>query len=230
MFRLQQCGQVSGDCTAPYNVILDKVYTVEEFITTVLEHLSNEWGYIGIMDANARNIFGNPNCEYSHGKLSTAMPESFMNRKIHRAHASGGWSRMDYLLELENCDIEVLREPTQQLLRPTKEVGGTFGMCTKRVNETVNTFAGACNFINHTAQPGVFYKWTKVEKSSDLGTTVTTMGIFVVMNEFPVKVIYTLGSDRNPNPTVSGLIKADRDTYINAMVGATITNAALKNV
>lgn len=105
-----------------------------------------------------------------------------------------------------------------------------FGINVKAVNQTLHTFAGAANFINATAQPGVFYKWTKTETHTDPDVTVTSVGTFVVMDDFPVRSIYALCTDRNPNPTVSGISKKDYDEYINMLVGATITNAVLKSI
>ena len=36
MFKMYMAGKERGDCTAPYNVELDKAYTVNEFVHTVL--------------------------------------------------------------------------------------------------------------------------------------------------------------------------------------------------
>ena len=37
MFRLIISGPTRSDCTAPYDVVLDRAYTVAEFIETVLQ-------------------------------------------------------------------------------------------------------------------------------------------------------------------------------------------------
>lgn len=98
MFELKQTGEERGDCTAPYAVILDKPYTVQDFVNTVLER-TEDWGYIGIDDhKNWSN--GTPNCEYRWGNLKTRMPEEIMDKPIKSVKADGGWSRMDYLLTL----------------------------------------------------------------------------------------------------------------------------------
>lgn len=103
MFKLIQSGPTCGDCTAPYNVILDKEYTVEDFIKTILLR-SNEWGYIGIFDG--KSIFGNPNCEYRYGNLKTHLPNGYLSNKVVRVMASGGWTRMDYILTVEEQENE----------------------------------------------------------------------------------------------------------------------------
>ena len=45
MFRLIISGPTRSDCTSPYDVALDRAYTVAEFIETVLQR-KDELGYI----------------------------------------------------------------------------------------------------------------------------------------------------------------------------------------
>ena len=97
MFKLHSAGKVRGDCTAPYNVELDRAYTVNEFVNTVLTR--KEWGYIGIHCDGT--FFGEPKCEYKYDKLMYTLPDNVMNRRVVKAEADGGWSRMDYLLWIE---------------------------------------------------------------------------------------------------------------------------------
>ena len=66
MFKFESITPVRGDCTRGYDIVLDKEYTVEEFIETVFKELSGEWGYFSI-----HNEEGEPCCEHSYGKLST---------------------------------------------------------------------------------------------------------------------------------------------------------------
>lgn len=99
MFQLKQAGPVWGDCTAPYEVILDKEYLVREFIEEVLER-KREWGYIGIKTDNPFRCLGEPKCEYRYGQLLGTLP-GYMSRKIKSVTAHGGWSCMNYILELE---------------------------------------------------------------------------------------------------------------------------------
>ena len=97
MIKLKQNTRTFGDETAGYAVELTKEYTVQEFVNEVVSN-KREWGYIGI--SCGRATFGNPNCEYKLGKLLSELPSEIMTKKIASAKASGGWSRMDYLLEL----------------------------------------------------------------------------------------------------------------------------------
>ena len=99
MIKLTQNTPTAGDCTAGYAVTLDKEYTVEELINEVL--VRNEWGYIGIYN-EGQSWFerGTPNCEYRQNKLVTEMQKEVLPMKIKSVTASGGWSRMDYVIRL----------------------------------------------------------------------------------------------------------------------------------
>jgi len=97
MFKMYQAGRERGDCTAPYNVELDKAYTVSEFVDAVLTN--KEWGYIGIYCKG--KTFGEPKCEYRYDELLYALPDNVLNKKVVKVEADGGWSRMDYLLWIE---------------------------------------------------------------------------------------------------------------------------------
>ena len=93
-----------GDETSKYDVRLKKEYTVKEFVEKVLLN-KDEWGYIGIY--KRCEIFGKPNCEYWKGKLTTnPLPEEYLDKKIRECKASGGWTRMDYILYLEENENE----------------------------------------------------------------------------------------------------------------------------
>ena len=100
MFKFEPITPVRGDCTRGYNVVLDKEYTVEEFIETVFKELSGEWGYFSIH--NKEGDFYEPRCEYSYGKLSTPpLPDEYLKKKIMKVTGDGGWSRMDYQFWIE---------------------------------------------------------------------------------------------------------------------------------
>lgn len=99
MFRLIQSTPESGDCTCGYKVLLDKEYTVKEFVDTVLSERNKEWGYIGIY--NPSDFFENTRIEYKHGEIkSEKFGNDILSKKIMSASASGGWSRMDYVLHV----------------------------------------------------------------------------------------------------------------------------------
>lgn len=100
MFTFIRTGGPYGDCTCDYDIKLDKEYTVAEFVKTVLENKPDEWGYIGIW--RSKTIFGDPTCRYDYGKLRSTLPDDILDKKIRSVDASGGWTRMDYLLVLED--------------------------------------------------------------------------------------------------------------------------------
>ena len=109
MFKFRQIRPEGSDCTAPYEIILDKEYTVREFIETVLTELPREWGYFGIKkDGTA---YGDPYCEYRGGQLLSRLPEELLDQEINYVTAFGGWSRMDYQFRLKE---EVLHTDEQE--------------------------------------------------------------------------------------------------------------------
>lgn len=106
MFELIEDSPVRSDCTQDFKVELDRQYTVREFIETVLAERKDEWGHIGIKDGHpmltrSATPFGNPSCEYRSGSLLTNMPDRILDETIVKASASGGWTRMDYILEIK---------------------------------------------------------------------------------------------------------------------------------
>lgn len=98
-FKLIQIGNECGDCTASYEVTVTENGTVGDFIDAVIGHCSNEWGYIGIKADE--HIFEKPNIEYRYGKIiNRDALKAFESLPFKKIIASGGWSRMDYLIEL----------------------------------------------------------------------------------------------------------------------------------
>lgn len=97
MFELIQNTPVGGDCTCGYDVKLDREYTVAGFVNTVLKKYANEWGIFEVKrGSNTIDSF-----EYSYGKLASESNNVYQDYKIKEVYASGGWSRMDYVLYLE---------------------------------------------------------------------------------------------------------------------------------
>lgn len=82
---------------------LDQEYTVGNFIEAILANHANEWGYIGIN--NGKNeVFEDLKCEYRYGKLSSEkMPEEILKKSVIDVSAYGGWTQMDYLLDIGIC-------------------------------------------------------------------------------------------------------------------------------
>lgn len=85
MIKLTQCTKTFGDCTAGYEVTLDRQYTVKDFIDEVLT--KKEWGKIRIMDK-----FENPFCEYKENIIVVEMSTDYLNKIIIKASAHGGWA------------------------------------------------------------------------------------------------------------------------------------------
>lgn len=77
MIELKIASPMHQDCSAEYSVLLDKEYTIKEFVKEVLEKKEKEWGFITIKN--------HCSCEYSHGTLISSFPEEYMNKKIFRA-------------------------------------------------------------------------------------------------------------------------------------------------
>lgn len=99
MIRYIQTAPTASDCTAPYDVLLDREYTVAEFIKAVLKQNPREWGKFRIF--NKECLFGHPSCEYRDGELTEFMPDDILKLKIVKVEADGGWSLMNYLIWLE---------------------------------------------------------------------------------------------------------------------------------
>lgn len=116
MFRLTQTSDTRGDCTASYDVQLDKVYTVREFLETILTQKADEWGACYLMVRSKRLFWQNPSCEYRHGnRTGTAWANILMrygDRHISQVKADGGWTRMDYYiwLDIKDAPFELPKE------------------------------------------------------------------------------------------------------------------------
>jgi hypothetical protein len=97
MFSLVQVTNIARDGTCGYVVELEKQYTVQEFIETILSQCTNEWGYVGIKCPPY--VFGNPRLEYKYGKITTKpFNDDVLDKTIEKVTASGGWTRMDYII------------------------------------------------------------------------------------------------------------------------------------
>lgn len=99
MFNLIQRAPAGGDCTAPYDVIFDKEYTIEEFVADVLSR-RDEWGSIFIYDRSSKSGYKSCGRNYKYGELSMDLPKKLIGKKVKFASAHGGWSLMNYDIEL----------------------------------------------------------------------------------------------------------------------------------
>jgi len=109
LFDLREAGPTAGDCTAPYDVTFHRECTVQEFIDEVLKQ--REWGFINICDChNSSNIY------YENDKIvSGNFDTDLLNARIKKATAHGGWSRMDYWLDILT-DEQKFRNDYAQIL------------------------------------------------------------------------------------------------------------------
>lgn len=90
--KFTQSGMTGGDCTAPYNVSFSRC-TLRELISEILER--GEWGYIDI----EAPCFSR--CEYKRcNVIDSPFSEEILDKEVKRVVASGGYSRMDYLVYL----------------------------------------------------------------------------------------------------------------------------------
>lgn len=110
LFELRSAGPEAGDCTAPYDVVFRKECTVREFIDEVLKQ--NEWGSIII-----GSYFDGPRIEYEHDKIvSGVFCQDILNAKITNATAHGGWTWMEYMLDIRPGERTILRGEYAQTL------------------------------------------------------------------------------------------------------------------
>lgn len=111
LFELRAEGPEACDCTIPYNVVFRNECTVREFIDEVLK--KNEWGYVII-----GSYFNGPRIEYTHDKIvSGVFSQDILNAKISNATAHGGWTRMDYMLDIRPGERTMLRNEYVQILK-----------------------------------------------------------------------------------------------------------------
>ena len=111
LFELRAAGPEAGDCTTPYDVVLRNECTVREFIDEVLKQ--NEWGSVII-----GSRFDGPRIEYKHDKIvSGVFSQDILNAKIKNATAHGGWTLMDYMLDIRPGERTMLRNEYAQTLK-----------------------------------------------------------------------------------------------------------------
>jgi len=106
MLELERTGQMSSDCVAPYDVLMDHPYTVREFVDDMLAQFPNEFGSIRLYKRG--EIWGKNTvwCKYKCGRLLSSLPEQYMDREVYKAEAWGGFSRMDITLTLQTKGFE----------------------------------------------------------------------------------------------------------------------------
>ena len=121
MFRLIQTSDTRGDCTASYDVQLDKEYTVKEFLETVLTQKADEWGAFYLMVRSRKLFWQNPSCEYRNGKKTGTTWANILirygDRRITKVCSDGGWTRMDYYIWLDEKPKEAAKPREEQKMK-----------------------------------------------------------------------------------------------------------------
>lgn len=93
----EQIGPSFEDATTPYNVIpKDENVRVGNFIQDILEQRPDDWGYIYIRKKQV--------VAYKKGKIihQSSLLDMFYHLRIKKVKADGGYSRMDYHIEVED--------------------------------------------------------------------------------------------------------------------------------
>ena len=91
MYKLKATGETYPDCTAHYEVILDKEYTVKEFLEELLQN-GKEWGIVSV------NSFLFLKYRYKEYEIEVDST-SYDNLIIDSITSIGGYSRMDYFIK-----------------------------------------------------------------------------------------------------------------------------------
>ena len=95
MYTLKWITSTNFDETVLYNVELDKEYTVDEFIKTIVSN-KRDWGKISVNINNS-----NSTIEYKYGKLkSDIFTSNILNYKVKSVKSTGGWSNMNYYITI----------------------------------------------------------------------------------------------------------------------------------
>lgn len=95
--KFEDLAPAGSDCTAPYKVTPNRQCTLQELIDCILTDRSDEWGDVGV----GGWPFDGRKAEYRYGKLiESNLTEADLNSPIKSIKASGGWSFMNYYIEI----------------------------------------------------------------------------------------------------------------------------------
>lgn len=102
MFTLIPCTPTKNNYITKYRVDLDKEYTLQEFVDAILTNKKDEWGVIRIPKRNFA-WYRFPCISYRYGNITnkTNIPEKVFGYNVKSVTASGGWTAMDYIVNLE---------------------------------------------------------------------------------------------------------------------------------
>lgn len=90
--ELKHKGGPYGDECSDYEFETATLMTLKEFVETVASN-KKEWGYI------RTSYFGKTLADYSHGEI-TYHTDDLDRLVVPKGYASGGWTRMDYIIDL----------------------------------------------------------------------------------------------------------------------------------
>lgn len=100
MFTLRQSGPIGGDETAMHSVNFDnphELHTIGQFMDDLLKGHSGDWGSVEVR-GSTRPGYTVVSLSYSHGHTEEQFADEILKQEIKSISASGGWSRMDYLI------------------------------------------------------------------------------------------------------------------------------------
>lgn len=111
VFDLIAIGPMTSEGMIFYSGIINYPGCTVKDVVNEIVYNRKEWGYIGIRSDrdNLSQIHSrmsllvncDPRIEYDHGVIKgSEFPETIMNKKVKSIIADGGWSRMDYALEV----------------------------------------------------------------------------------------------------------------------------------
>lgn len=97
MIKYIKTGGPYGDETSRYDVILDKTYTVKEFIFAILEQCKDEWGEFVIGEWPSKI-----KCEFNKGRIKANFSDKkYLEMNVKSVTAQGGWTLMNYYIITE---------------------------------------------------------------------------------------------------------------------------------
>lgn len=99
-FNLYQTSPIGSDSTGGYGIYFKGDNpTVGEFIEHLFRTRNSEWGFIIVRDyARMTEIYKKVGFQYGH--LIDDLPDAIGSMTVKLANASGGWSRMEYILSV----------------------------------------------------------------------------------------------------------------------------------
>jgi hypothetical protein len=104
--KFVHAGGPYGDATSNYDVLIPEGATVREFLLYIVKTYSSEqgeWGSIHLADDDYTHLV-----DYNRGKFTGAGDNfyEYLDCKITKVSANGGWSNMSYRIHIERNEDE----------------------------------------------------------------------------------------------------------------------------